>query len=104
MLDSPKTLPRVRFRQIVDADVNDVVELLTRGFAPRRARACHQASDPYPIGDAHGETRRARECRTTSGYAVDWLREPWLREPWLREPWLREPRARACLERTECAD
>src|SRR5262249_62231605 len=39
MLDSPKTLPRVRFRQIVDADVNDVVDLLTRGFAPRRTRA-----------------------------------------------------------------
>jgi hypothetical protein len=38
MLDSPKTLPRVRFRQITDADVNDVVELLTRGFAPRRSR------------------------------------------------------------------
>jgi hypothetical protein len=42
MLDSPKTLPRVRFRQIVDADVNDVVELLTRGFAPRRTRAFWQ--------------------------------------------------------------
>jgi hypothetical protein len=42
MLDSPKTLPRVRFRQIVDADVNDVVELLTRGFAPRRSRAFWQ--------------------------------------------------------------
>src|SRR5262249_8413024 len=42
MLDSPKTLPRVRFRQIVDADVNDVVDLLTRGFAPRRARAFWQ--------------------------------------------------------------
>jgi hypothetical protein len=42
MLDSPKTLPRVRFRQIVDADVNDVVELLTRGFAPRRPRAFWQ--------------------------------------------------------------
>jgi hypothetical protein len=39
MLDSPKTLPRVRFRQIVDGDVNDVVDLLTRGFAPRRSRA-----------------------------------------------------------------
>jgi hypothetical protein len=39
MLDSPKTLPRVRFRQITDSDVNDVVELLTRGFAPRRSRA-----------------------------------------------------------------
>ena len=38
MLDSPKTLPRVRFRQITDSDVNDVVELLTRGFAPRRSR------------------------------------------------------------------
>ena len=42
MLDSPKTLPRVRFRQIVDADVNDVVDLLTRGFAPRRTRAFWQ--------------------------------------------------------------
>jgi hypothetical protein len=42
MLDSPKTLPRVRFRQITDADVNDVVELLTRGFAPRRSRAFWQ--------------------------------------------------------------
>jgi hypothetical protein len=41
MLDSPKTLPRVRFRQITDADVNDVVELLTRGFA-RRSRAFWQ--------------------------------------------------------------
>lgn len=39
MLDSPKTLPRIRFRQIVDGDVNDVVDLLTRGFAPRRTRA-----------------------------------------------------------------
>lgn len=39
MLDSPKTLPRIRFRQIVDDDVNDVVDLLTRGFAPRRTRA-----------------------------------------------------------------
>jgi hypothetical protein len=39
MLDTPKTLPRVRFRQIVDGDVNDVVDLLTRGFAPRRTRA-----------------------------------------------------------------
>jgi hypothetical protein len=39
MLDTPKTLPRVRFRQIVDSDVNDVVELLTRGFAPRRKRS-----------------------------------------------------------------
>src|SRR5215831_7327044 len=38
MLDSPKTLPRVRFRQIVDSDVNDVVELLTRGFTPVRTR------------------------------------------------------------------
>jgi hypothetical protein len=44
MLDSPKTLPRVRFRQIVDSDVNDVVELLTRGFAPRRTRAFWQAA------------------------------------------------------------
>jgi hypothetical protein len=42
MLDSPKTLPRVRFRQIADADVNDVVELLTRGFAPRRSRSFWQ--------------------------------------------------------------
>jgi hypothetical protein len=39
MLDSPKSLPRVRFRQITDSDVNDVVELLTRGFAPRRRRS-----------------------------------------------------------------
>jgi hypothetical protein len=38
MLDSPETLPRVRFRQIADSDVNDVVELLTRGFAPQRSR------------------------------------------------------------------
>jgi hypothetical protein len=38
MLDSPKSLARVRFRQITDSDVNDVVELLTRGFAPRRRR------------------------------------------------------------------
>jgi hypothetical protein len=38
MLESPQTLPRVTFRQIADADVNDVVELLTRGFAPRRSR------------------------------------------------------------------
>src|ERR1700756_3477102 len=42
MLDSPKTLPRVRCRQIADSDVNDVVELLTRGFAPRRSRAFWQ--------------------------------------------------------------
>jgi hypothetical protein len=42
MLDSPKALPRVRFRQIVDSDVNDVVDLLTRGFAPRRTRAFWQ--------------------------------------------------------------
>jgi hypothetical protein len=42
MLDSPKTYPRVRFRQITDSDVNDVVELLTRGFAPRRSRAFWQ--------------------------------------------------------------
>jgi hypothetical protein len=42
MLDSPKTLPRVRFRQIADHDVNDVVELLTRSFAPRRSRAFWQ--------------------------------------------------------------
>jgi hypothetical protein len=42
MLDSSKTLPRVRFRQITDADVNDVVELLTRGFAPRRSRSFWQ--------------------------------------------------------------
>jgi hypothetical protein len=39
MLDSPKTIPRLRFRQIADSDVNDVVDLLTRGFAPRRSRA-----------------------------------------------------------------
>jgi len=38
MLDSPKTLQRVLFRQILDSDVNDLVELLTRGFAPRRSR------------------------------------------------------------------
>ncbi|HEV2956840.1 MAG TPA: acyl-CoA acyltransferase [Xanthobacteraceae bacterium] len=38
MLDSPKTIPRVRFRQIADSDVNDVVELLARGFATRRSR------------------------------------------------------------------
>jgi hypothetical protein len=38
MLDTPKTLARVSFRQIADSDVNDVVELLTRGFAPRRSR------------------------------------------------------------------
>lgn len=38
MLDSPKTIPRVRFREIADGNVNDVVELLTRGFAPRRGR------------------------------------------------------------------
>jgi hypothetical protein len=42
MLDSPKTLPRVRFRQIADSDVNDVVEFLTRGFAPRRSRTFWQ--------------------------------------------------------------
>jgi hypothetical protein len=42
MLDSPKTLPSVRFRQIADSDVNDVVELLTRGFAPRRTRVFWQ--------------------------------------------------------------
>jgi hypothetical protein len=42
MLDTPKTLPRVRCRQIADSDVNDVVELLTRGFAPRRSRAFWQ--------------------------------------------------------------
>lgn len=42
MLDSPGTLPRVRFRQIVDDDVNDVVDLLTRGFAPWRTRAFWQ--------------------------------------------------------------
>jgi hypothetical protein len=56
MLDSPKTLPRVRFRQIADPDVNDVVELLTRGFAPRRSRAFWQnamarlATHPTPPG------------------------------------------------------
>ena len=44
MLDSPKTLPRVRFRQIADSDVNDVVELLTRGFAPRRTKAFWQSA------------------------------------------------------------
>jgi hypothetical protein len=44
MLDSPKTLPRVRFRQIADSDVNDVVELLTRGFAPRRPRVFWQSA------------------------------------------------------------
>src|ERR1700739_2903210 len=38
MLDSPSTAHRVRFRQISDSDVNDVVELLTRSFAPRRSR------------------------------------------------------------------
>jgi hypothetical protein len=42
MLAPPKMLPSVRFRQIVDSDVNDVVELLTRGFAPRRTRAFWQ--------------------------------------------------------------
>jgi hypothetical protein len=42
MLESPETLPRVKFRQIEDADVNDVVEVLTRGFAPRRSRAFWQ--------------------------------------------------------------
>jgi hypothetical protein len=42
MLDSPKAIPGVRFRQIADADVNDVVDLLTRGFAPRRSRAFWQ--------------------------------------------------------------
>jgi hypothetical protein len=31
-------LPRVRARQIGDADIEAVVELLTRGFAPRRTR------------------------------------------------------------------
>jgi hypothetical protein len=38
MLDTPRTVTQVRFRQIADCDVNDVVELLTRGFAPRRSR------------------------------------------------------------------
>ena len=38
MLDTPRTPTQVRFRQIADSDVNDVVELLTRGFAPRRSR------------------------------------------------------------------
>jgi hypothetical protein len=38
MLDSPPTAQRLRFRQISDSDVNDVVELLTRAFAPRRSR------------------------------------------------------------------
>jgi hypothetical protein len=42
MLDSPKPLARVRFRQILDSDVNDVAELLTRGFAPRRSRSFWQ--------------------------------------------------------------
>jgi hypothetical protein len=42
MLDSPKPVPRVRFRPIADSDVNDVAELLTRGFAPRRSRAFWQ--------------------------------------------------------------
>jgi len=37
MLDSPKTLSRVRFREIADSDVNAVAELLTRSFAPRRS-------------------------------------------------------------------
>ena len=56
MLDSPKTIPRVRFRQIADSDVNDVVELLTRGFAPRRSRAfwrqvmAQLAARPTPAG------------------------------------------------------
>src|SRR6202011_5703889 len=69
MLDSPKTLPRVRFRQIADSDVNDVVELLTRGFAPRRSRRFWQdmmarlaahATPPgeprygYMLDDGHG--------------------------------------------------
>src|ERR1700745_2491964 len=44
MLDSPKTLPRVRFRQIEDSDVNDVVDVLTRGFAPRRTMAFWQSA------------------------------------------------------------
>jgi len=44
MLESPETLPRVKFRQIGDADVNDVVEVLTRGFAPRRSRAFWQGA------------------------------------------------------------
>ena len=38
MLAPPRTLPRVRVREIAHGDVNDVVELLTRGFAPRRTR------------------------------------------------------------------
>ncbi len=42
MLDSPKTIRRVRFREIADGDVNDVVALLTRGFAPRRGRGFWQ--------------------------------------------------------------
>jgi len=42
MLKSPETLPRVTFRQIAEGDVNDVVELLTRGFAPHRSRTFWQ--------------------------------------------------------------
>ena len=38
MLDTTKTLPRVRFREIADGDVNDVAELLTGGFAQHRSR------------------------------------------------------------------
>ena len=41
-LDCPKTLPRLRFRPILDSDVNELVELLTRGFAPQRSRAFWQ--------------------------------------------------------------
>jgi hypothetical protein len=57
MLDTPKTLARVRFRQIADSDVNDVVELLTRGFAPRRSRRfwqdmmAHLAAHATPPGE-----------------------------------------------------
>ena len=38
MLDSPNKSARVRFRQIADSDVNDVVQPIARGFAPRRRR------------------------------------------------------------------
>src|SRR5262249_3563801 len=62
MLDSPKTLPRVRFRQITDTDVNDVVELLTRGFAPRRSRAFWQ--DVMARLGGHARASGARRSRS----------------------------------------
>jgi hypothetical protein len=65
MLDSSKTLARLHFREIADRDVNAVVDLLTRSFAPRRSRAFWQ--DVMARLEAHATPRGAPRF----GYMLD---------------------------------